>query len=80
MRLPFTIDQFLDVFRRYNLAVWPAQWVLVVAGLTAVVLALRERGSASRWVSVILAVMWFWMAAAYVALLPLEVRLAIAEA
>jgi hypothetical protein len=53
------------VFRRYNLAVWPAQWVLVVAGLTAVVLALRERGSASRWVSVILAVMWFWMAAAY---------------
>jgi len=65
MRLPFTIDQFLDVFRRYNLAVWPAQWVLVVAGLTAVVLALRERGSASRWVSVILAVMWFWMAAAY---------------
>ena len=29
MRLPFTIDQFLDVFRRYNLAVWPAQWVVV---------------------------------------------------
>ena len=29
MRLPFTIDQFLDVFRRYNLAVWQAQWVLV---------------------------------------------------
>ena len=25
MRLPFTIDQFVDVFGRYNLAVWPAR-------------------------------------------------------
>lgn len=65
MRLPFTIDQFLEVFRRYNLAVWPAQWVLVALGLLAVLLALSERRSAARCVSAILALMWLWMAAAY---------------
>jgi uncharacterized protein DUF6064 len=65
MRLPFTIDQFLGVFRLYNLAVWPAQWVLVAAGLGAIVLALTGRPIGGRWVSVILAGLWFWMAAVY---------------
>jgi uncharacterized protein DUF6064 len=65
MRLPFTIDQFLEVFRRYNLTVWPAQWVLVTLGLLAVLLALSEWRSGARCVSAILALMWFWMAAAY---------------
>jgi hypothetical protein len=65
MRFPFTIDQFLDVFRRYNAAVWPAQWILGALGLVAIVLALTGRRSASRWVSIILALLWLWMAAAY---------------
>jgi hypothetical protein len=64
MQLPFTLDQFLDAFRLYNLAVWPAQWVLIAAGLGAIVLALTGRRT-GRWVSVILAVLWFWMAAVY---------------
>jgi len=25
MRLPFTVEQFLEVFARYNDAIWPAQ-------------------------------------------------------
>lgn len=65
MRLPFTTDQFFDVFRSYNEAVWPVQWVLAAVGVIAVVLALRNESRASRWVSVLLAVLWFWMAIAY---------------
>ena len=65
MRLPFTIEQFLDVFRRYNEAVWPVQWVLASVGVIAIVLALRGDRRASRWVSVLLAMLWFWMAIAY---------------
>ena len=65
MRLPFTIAQFLDVFRQYNEAVWPIQWVLVAIGLIAVVLALRGGSTASRLVSVLLAALWFWMAIVY---------------
>ena len=65
MRLPFSPEQFFDVFRRYNDAVWPLQWVLVTLGVVAVVLALRGGARASRWVSVLLSVLWFWMAIAY---------------
>ena len=28
MDLPFTVEQFVDVFSQYNVAVWPAQTVL----------------------------------------------------
>jgi uncharacterized protein DUF6064 len=65
MRLPFTIDQFLDVFRQYNEAVWPVQWGLAAVGVIAVVFALRDEPRTSRLVSVLLAVLWFWMAIAY---------------
>jgi apolipoprotein N-acyltransferase len=65
MRLPFTIDQFLQVFRRYNEAVWPVQWLLAAIGVIAVVLALRDEPRARRWVSVLLAVLWGWMAIVY---------------
>jgi integral membrane sensor domain MASE1 len=43
MQLPFTVDQFLEVFQRYNLAVWPVQWILGMLGLVAVSLALSQR-------------------------------------
>src|SRR5262247_2951578 len=65
MRLPFTIDQFLDVFRQYNRAVWPAQWMLVLLAGIAVALALRDRPRNSQWVSAILALLWLWTAVAY---------------
>jgi hypothetical protein len=53
------------VFQRYNLAVWPAQWILATLALVAVSLALSQHRNASRWVSAILALMWFWMAGGY---------------
>jgi hypothetical protein len=65
MRLPFTIDQFLDVFSRYNVAVWPAQWGLAAAAVGAAVLAVRDRPNDHHVVSLILALLWLWMAAAY---------------
>ena len=45
MRLPFTTDQFLDVFRAYNDAVWPAQWLLYALGVIAAVSSARR----ARW-------------------------------
>jgi hypothetical protein len=65
MSLPFTLDQFLDVFRRYNLAVWPMQWILVILGVVAIALAMHDRSGSRRWVSGILAALWMWMAFAY---------------
>ena len=65
MRLPFTLEEFLAVFRAYNEAVWPAQWVLVVLAIAATVFAVRGRPADRRQVSAILALLWLWVAAAY---------------
>jgi hypothetical protein len=69
MTLPFTIEQFLDVFRRYNDAVWPLQWILNALAIVALVTAIgRSRWSsraASRVTSGILAALWLWVGIAY---------------
>lgn len=39
MPLPFDAREFFEVFARYNAAIWPAQIVLQLAALSAVVLA-----------------------------------------
>jgi hypothetical protein len=65
MRLPFTAKQFFRIFRQYNETVWPAQWLLVLAALAAVVLALRGGPRAGRIVSAILAMLWLWMGVVY---------------
>lgn len=65
MRLPFTTEQFLDVFVRYNDAVWPAPAVLMVLAIGAITYSVREWPQDGRRVSAILAVLWLWMAIVY---------------
>ena len=62
--MPFTISEFLDVFRRYNEAVWPAQWILLILALTAVGASLRAQWL-TRAPAIILAVLWLWMGVVY---------------
>lgn len=63
--LPFTGDQFLDVFARYNLGVWPAQIAAYAVGVCMVILLLRPSRTASRVTETGLAAMWIWTGAAY---------------
>lgn len=65
MDLPFTTEQFLDVFRDYNTVIWPAQAVAYLLGLGAVVLTFRPTSRADRGISAVLAVFWLWMGAVY---------------
>jgi hypothetical protein len=65
MTLPFTSEQFFDVFRRYNLAVWPAQWLLYALALCAVVFAARGGARVGRYAALVLALLWLWMGMAY---------------
>jgi hypothetical protein len=65
MQLPFTTDQFFDVFRRYNEAVWPAQLLFAALAIVAIVGCLRGTLRDARAVSAILAALWLWMAIAY---------------
>jgi uncharacterized protein DUF6064 len=63
--LPFTSEQFVAVFTRYNAGIWPAQVVAYLLG-GVVVLLLVWRGSWSdRIIAAILASMWAWTGFAY---------------
>ena len=63
--LPFTVDEFFGVFRSYNESVWPAQIALLVLGIAAIGLTVRGRHDDKRWAVGILALLWLWMAIAY---------------
>ena len=63
--MPFTAGQFLEVFREYNSSVWPMQIALIASGVGCGVLLIRGGRRASTAISVILALLWIWMAVAY---------------
>lgn len=65
MQLPFTHEQFLEVFGAYNTVVWPVAALLWLA-TAGVMWAFYQRGAEfSRWVTVLLAVHWAWSGAVY---------------
>jgi len=65
VNLPFTPEQFFAVFARYNASVWPAQLALNAAAIACIALVFRSGATAGRWISALLALLWFWTAAAY---------------
>jgi hypothetical protein len=62
MKLPFTTEQFFDVFRHYNNAVWPAQVALNLVAIAALGLLIRRRPYSGR---MILALLWAWNGIVY---------------
>jgi hypothetical protein len=64
MSLPFTHDQFLDVFAAYNSALWLSAAVLwlLTAGAVGWIASGRAGG---RWIAGLLAVHWLWSGAVY---------------
>lgn len=65
MRIPFTVEQFFDIFGTYNTAIWPAQVLAYGLGMVALALAFRESQMSTRIISGILALFWTWMGIFY---------------
>jgi hypothetical protein len=65
MKIPFTVEQFLDVFAKYNNAIWPLQVVLNFAALAVIVLAIRRSSFSDRAISIALGLVWIWMGIVY---------------
>lgn len=63
--LPFTVDQFLQVFSDYNLAIWPAQLFAYLLGFIALLLVAKNRKYTNKFVNLILAAFWLWMGGVY---------------
>ena len=66
MQLPFTREQFFDLFAAYNATLWPGVLALwIVSVLVAVLLFARSHRASDRVVGTLLAVHWAWSALAY---------------
>src|SRR6266508_3332576 len=63
MTLPFSPRDFLELFGRYNVAVWPAQ--LLLYGIAALIVILVMQQERPRLVLVLLAILWLWSGVAY---------------
>jgi hypothetical protein len=65
MNPPFTLEQFFEVFSRYNEGVMPLQLGLFLLALTAFAEMVVRRRRSDRVVSAILAGLWAWMGIVY---------------
>ena len=65
MKTPFTVEQFLEVFKAYNLAVWPMQIILYMIAVTVIVFLFARSGYKGRVIFGLLAFLWFWMGLVY---------------
>ena len=65
MNLPFTPEQFFQVFALYNRGVWPMQFVLNAFALACIALLFHSSATASRGISLMLSLLWVWVAIAY---------------
>jgi hypothetical protein len=65
MKLPFTTEQFLEVFRRYNNTFYPLQAVFLLIAVYAIFVVARNKCNSGRIVTTILAAFWMWMGLAY---------------
>lgn len=66
--LPFTHDQFVEVFAHYNSNVWPAQWAAYLLALGMLLSLARPSRNHDRFVAAGLAAMWLWTGIGYHAL------------
>ena len=63
--MPFTAEQFFEVFGKYNQFIFPIQFVLVWAAAAAVLLAISRKPVFDEIISGILAFLWLWAGIVY---------------
>ena len=65
MKLPFKLDDFLQVFRNYNTAVFPIQIIFYCLAIIAVFLSFKKNQYSDRIISSALSFFWLWMGVIY---------------
>src|SRR5688500_1668710 len=63
--MPFTTNQFLEIFEAYNQAIYPVQWLLQVLAIAAVFITLVARFRSSKIIAALLFALWGWTGVVY---------------
>ena len=65
MKPPFTVEQFLNVFKHYNETVFPMQLVFYLVSAMAIYRAFKPTPKSNQIISGVLAFLWLWMGVIY---------------
>lgn len=65
MRIPFTIEQFFEVFVKYNSAVWPMQIVFYFLAAIVITVLFVKNSFFLKGIAGILSIFWLWMGIVY---------------
>ncbi len=65
MNLPFTTEQFFEVFGQYNNFTWMFMILFYIAAIVCLYLIYKKSESASKFTLWLLAVLWLWMGIVY---------------
>ncbi|HEY3389743.1 MAG TPA: DUF6064 family protein [Prolixibacteraceae bacterium] len=65
MKMPFTNEQFFQLFERYNLAVFPVQILLILFALIPVSLILSNSRLKNKFIGGYLGLLWIWTGFVY---------------
>ena len=65
MNPPFTLEQFLGVFKNYNQAVFPMQIVFYLISGIAIYLVIKPNSKSDKIISFILSFLWLWTGVVY---------------
>ncbi|HTL90067.1 MAG TPA: DUF6064 family protein [Leptolyngbya sp.] len=63
--IPFTTEQFLQVFEKYNEAIYPIQFALILVAIMAIALAVSRKSFANKTISGLLGFLWLWTGVIY---------------
>jgi len=65
MKLPFTREQFLEVFKQYNTQMFPVQIVFLLLAALVIYFVARTSERSGKFIFFILGFLWIWMGAVY---------------
>jgi hypothetical protein len=63
--MPFTVEEFLGVFRDYNNSVYPFQFILFLSAIYVIYLAVSKKNYGSKVITWILVFYWLWIGVVY---------------
>ncbi len=65
MKIPFTREQFFEIFEKYNLGVFPVQLIILMLGISSAILLVSKFRLRHKLIGGFLGALWLWTGIAY---------------
>ena len=64
-KIPFTTEQFFQIFEKYNRAIYPFQFALILVAIATVFLSASRKIFSNKLISCLLGFLWLWTGIVY---------------